>query len=118
MVSSMETVPGDGARAEPFRAVVGFGNQKLRATAPLIELVATPERLEFRARFGLGRAMGPWRLERAQVTKAFLVKGLMGDCIAVHGSDYLDWTIFTFSPKSLLLTLEELGYPVDWLYRT
>jgi len=114
----MDTVPGDGTRVEPYRVIVGFDNQQLRATVPLIELAATPERLEFRARFGLGRFMGPWRVERAQVTRVFRARGLMSDCIAIRGSHYLDWTIFTFSPDPILLTLEELGYPVDWLYIT
>jgi hypothetical protein len=42
----------------------------------------------------------------------------MGDCIALRGKHYLDWTIYAFSLEPILLTLEELGYPVDWIHRT
>lgn len=118
-VNAMNTVPEAGKPAEPFRVVIGFNNQELSATWPFIELVATPERLEFRARLGLGRFMGPWSVERSMVTKIFRAPGLMmGDCIAVRGKHYLDWTIYAFSLEPILLTLEELGYPVDWIHRT
>ncbi|BCW36084.1 hypothetical protein StoSoilA2_21400 [Arthrobacter sp. StoSoilA2] len=81
--------------------------------------MATPERLEFRARLGFGRFMGPWRVERSEVTKIFRAPGLMmGDCIAVRCKHYLDWTIYAFGLEPILLTLEELGYPVDWIHST
>lgn len=41
----------------------------------------------------------------------------MPDCVAVQGSHYLDWSTYTFHPEPILLALEELGYPVDWLVR-
>lgn len=113
----METEPGAGVSDEPYRVTIGFANEKISATLPLIELVATPEQLVFRARFGLGRFLGPWLLERAQVGRIFKAPGIMGDCIAIQGDHYLDWTIYTFSPEPILLTLEELGYPVDWISR-
>ncbi|WP_224089981.1 hypothetical protein [Arthrobacter sp. StoSoilB13] len=63
--------------------------------------------------------MGPWRVERSEVTKIFRAPGLMmGDCIAVRGKHYLDWTIYAFGLEPILLTLEELGYPVDWIHST
>jgi hypothetical protein len=50
--------------------------------------------------------------------QVFRAPGLMGDCIALRGKHYLDWTIYAFSLEPILLTLEELGYPVDWIHRT
>ncbi len=46
MVSGMDAVPGEPADNEQYREVIGFNNQRLHATLPLIELVATRERLE------------------------------------------------------------------------
>jgi hypothetical protein len=88
----------------------------IRATIPLIELTATPERLEFRARFGLGLLLGPWRFERKQVTRIFAGPGWFSDCLRIQG-DHPDMKVFTYSPAPLMLTLEELGYPVDWISR-
>lgn len=100
-----------------YGLITGQHSQSLSATMPLIELTATPEHLGFRARFGLGQFMGPWRLERAQVTAVFRAPGIMSDCIAIQGDHYLDWSIYAFSLEPILLSLEELGYPVDWLRR-
>jgi hypothetical protein len=83
-------MPSNGPGVGPHRAIVGLNNQRFQATAPLIEMVATPERLEFRARFGLRRLMGPCHLARAELANVFLVPGWMGDAIAIHGRDYLD----------------------------
>jgi hypothetical protein len=57
----MDTVLGDGPGVEPYRVIVGFGfdNQRLRATAPFIELVATRNPLEFHPRLRLGRKIWP-----------------------------------------------------------
>ncbi|OOP65319.1 hypothetical protein BMF89_00290 [Arthrobacter sp. SRS-W-1-2016] len=116
-VSDMDTVPGKPADNEQYREVIGFNNQRFNATVPLIELVATRERLEFRARFGFGRFVGPWRVERSQVRRVFRAPGLFSDGIAIQGDNYLDWTIYSFHPEVVLLSLEELGYPVNWLDR-
>jgi hypothetical protein len=116
MVNTMDTVPEEGAGIEPYRVIVGLDNEKFRATAPFIELVATPNALEFRARFGLGRIMGPWRVERAQVDKIYRVRGLIWDGVGIRGKDSLHWIAFPFTVEPLLLTLEEMGYPVDWLW--
>jgi hypothetical protein len=116
MVNTMDKASENGTGFEPYRVIVGLDNQKFRATAPLIELVATPDRLEFHARFGLGRLMGPWRVERAQVTKIYRVRGLISDGVGIQGNDSLHWIAFPFRVEPLLLTLEEMGYPVDWLW--
>src|SRR6478736_5919187 len=89
-------VPGDGAGVGPCRVVIGFNNQRFSAPAPLIELVATPEKLEFRARFGLGRFLGAWCVEQSQVAAVFRAPGVMSDCVAVHGSHYLGWSNYSF----------------------
>ncbi|MBO1269553.1 hypothetical protein [Arthrobacter cavernae] len=113
----MNRVSPDGMGNEPYRVVVGFNNQRFSATVPLIELVATRRQLEFRARFGFGRFVGPWRVDRAEVTKLFRAPGFVSDRVAIQGSNHLDWTIYTFHPEPILLNLEDLGYPVDWFYR-
>jgi hypothetical protein len=73
----MNMVLRDGPGVEPYRVIVGFDNQLFRATAPLIELVATRNPLEFPARPGPRRKMSPWGVERAPVTKIYRVRGLM-----------------------------------------
>ncbi len=59
MVSGTDTVPGEPADNEKYRVVIGLNNQRFHATVHLIELVATREQPEFRARFGFGRVRGP-----------------------------------------------------------
>jgi hypothetical protein len=41
----------------------------------------------------------------------------LSDCIAVQGDHDLDWSIYALPLEPILLSLEELGYPVDWLRR-
>ncbi len=116
----MGTVPGDGTGVEPYRVNVGLDIAwQIRAWPPLIQLEATPDFLEFRARLGLGRFFGPWRVEREQVTKIFRGRRWLNPTpsVSIWGKDNLDWIVFTYGPAPLLLTLEELGYPVDWLFR-
>lgn len=60
--------------------------------------------------------MGPWRVERAHVTKIYRVRGLIWDGVGIRGRDSLHWIAFPFRAEPLLLTLEEMGYPVDWLW--
>ena len=111
----MNRAPADGTDTEPYRIVVGFAHKTFRATFPLIELVANQERLIFRARFGLSLLAGPWKIERAEVHSVSLIRGLMGKAVNIQGVGSLNWTIYSYKPEPLLLTLEELGYPVDWL---
>lgn len=115
MMIAMDMASGSGAVGELYCVIVGFDNQKFRATAPFIELVATPERLEFRARLGLGRFMGPWRVERGEVKTIYRVRGLIWDGVGIQGHGALRWIAFPFTVEPVLLTLEEMGYPVDWL---
>ncbi|WP_427006424.1 hypothetical protein [Pseudarthrobacter sp. H2] len=37
--------------------------------------------------------------------------------LGIWGEGNLDWTVFGHHPGPLLLTLEDLGYPVDWDFR-
>jgi hypothetical protein len=115
-VDYMEGTEREGSSIGPYRANIGMEYRTIRATIPLIELTATPERLEFRARFGLGLFLGPWRFEREQVTKIFAGPGWFSDCVHIQG-ERPDMRVFTYGPGPLMLTLEELGYPVDWLSR-
>lgn len=89
----------------------------VRRYLALIEMVATPERLDFHARFGLGRFLGPWRLERAQIRTIFKTRLLMSPCSAVQGGHRLGWRIGAFHPEPMLLTLAGMDYPLDWLRR-
>jgi hypothetical protein len=83
---------------------------------PLIKLVATEERLLFRARFGLGRFAGPWQLDREQV-KAVASTGR--GSILVFGVEILSpqcdqrWVFnaMTAPQKQLVRALADLGYP-------
>jgi hypothetical protein len=109
--------PGEEIDAASYCVIVGLYDQRFGATWPLIEMRATSDRLDFRARFGLGRFLGPWSLERAQIKTIFKTRLFMQPCIAVQGGYRLDWRIGAFHPEAVLLTLEEMGYPVDWLRR-
>ena len=104
----------EGSEAE-YRVIVGLYDQRFGATWPLIEMRATPDRLIFQARFGLGRFLGPWRLERAQIKTLYETRLFFSSAIAVEGAHRLDWRIGAFHPETVLLTLEEMGYPVDWV---
>lgn len=65
----MDRAAGNGLDSELYRVNVGLDiSWEIRAWPPLIQLEATPGRLEFRARLGLGRLLGPWSVEHAQVT--------------------------------------------------
>ena len=83
---------------------------------PLIRLVATEERLLFRARFGLGRFAGPWQLDREQV-KAVASTGK--GSILVFGVEILStqgdqrWVFNAMSPprEHVVRALADLGYP-------
>jgi hypothetical protein len=112
----MHKVSGDGKGVIPYRVNVGMEYRTIRATIPLIELTATQNRLEFRVRFGPGRLIGPWRFKREQVTDVFTTPGWFTNRVHVRG-DHFEVQVFAYSPEPLLLTLEELGYPVDWILR-
>lgn len=109
--------PGDEKNSAPYSVIVGLYDQRFGASWPLIEMTATSDRLNFHARFGLAAFLGPWRLEREQIRTIYKTRLFMQPCIAVEGGQRLDWRIGTFQPEAMLLTLEEMGYPVDWLRR-
>jgi hypothetical protein len=109
--------PGEERDGEPYRVIVGLYDQRFGASWPLIEMVATADRLDFGARFGLGRFLGPWRLEREQIKTIYKTRFLTATGIAIEGAHRLDWRVGAAHPDSVLLTLEEMGYPVDWLRR-
>ncbi|WP_461164091.1 hypothetical protein [Arthrobacter sp. R4-81] len=101
---------------EPYRRNVGFKYRTIRATIPLVELSATSEELHFRFRFGLGLIFGPWHFRREQVFEVFTRRGLFSTRIHIRGEDF-EIYVYASPPEPLLLTLEELGYPVDWIMR-
>ncbi|WP_458112962.1 hypothetical protein M1D88_02015 [Arthrobacter sp. R1-13] len=109
--------PGEERDDAGCRVIVGLYDQWFDASWPLIEMTAKSERLDFYARFGLGRFLGPWRLERAQIRAMYKTRTFFTSSIAVEGAHRLGWRIGAFHPESVLLTLEEIGYPVDWLRR-
>lgn len=110
-------IPGEERSDAEYRVIVGLYDQRFGATWPLIEMRATSDRLDFHARFGLSRFLGPWRLERAQIKTLYKTRFFVSSAIAVEGANRLDWRIGAFHPESVLLTLEEMGYPVDWVRR-
>ncbi|WP_247043544.1 hypothetical protein [Arthrobacter rhizosphaerae] len=110
-------IPGEERSDAEYRVIVGLYDQRFGATWPLIEMRATSDRLDFHARFGLSRFLGPWRLERAQIKTLYKTRFFVSSAIAVEGAHRLDWRIGAFHPESALLTLEEMGYPVDWIRR-
>ncbi|MGO4247784.1 hypothetical protein AB4Y87_11275 [Paenarthrobacter sp. RAF54_2] len=101
---------------KPYRINVGIEYRTIRATTPLVELTATEEDLNFRFRFGLGRIFGPWPFRREQVIEVFTTRGLFSKRIHIRGGGF-ELFVFAVPPEPLLLTLEELGYPVDWILR-
>lgn len=123
MVSTMDEVSGDGEDALPYRVNVGMEYRTIRATIPLVELSASEDWLELRLRFGLGyllgpwhRLMGPWHFRSEEVTDVFTTPGWFSKRVHIRG-DQFEVQVFTYSPEPLLLTLEEFGYPVDWILR-
>lgn len=110
------TRPGSRRRMEPYRSNVGIEYRTIRATIPLVELSATSEELQFRFRFGLGLIFGPWQFRREQVFEVFTTRGLFSTRIHIRGEGF-EIYVYASPPEPLLLTLEELGYPVDWIMR-
>jgi hypothetical protein len=108
--------PGSRRPMEPYRSNVGIEYRTIRATIPLVELSATSEELHFRFRFGLGLIFGPWHFRREQVFEVFTTRGLFSTRIHIRGEDF-EIYVYASPPEPLLLTLEELGYPVDWIMR-
>ncbi|GAB3566871.1 hypothetical protein GCM10027405_26500 [Arthrobacter alkaliphilus] len=108
--------PGRRRPMEPFRSSVGIEYRTIRATIPLVELSATSEELHFRFRFGLGLILGPWHFRREQVSEVFTTRGLFSTRINIRGERF-EIYVYASPPEPLLLTLEELGYPVDWIMR-
>jgi hypothetical protein len=83
-------------------------------TWPLIELLATDDRLTFRMRFGLGRFLGPWRLDRDQVKAvATTARGSLLSGIEITGTKGERWVFFAMSQprERVLRDLVGLGYP-------
>ena len=101
---------------EPYRSNVGIEYRTIRATIPLVELSATSEELHFRFRFGLGLIFWPWHFRREQVFEVFTTRGLFSTRIHIRGEGF-EIYVYASPPEPLLLTLEELGYPVDWIMR-
>lgn len=108
--------PGRRRPMEPYRSYVGIEYRKIRATIPLVELSATSEELHFRFRFGLGLIFGPWHFRREQVSEVFTTRGLLSTRIHMRGEGF-EIFVYASPPEPLLLTLEELSYPVDWIMR-
>ena len=108
--------PGRRRPMEPYRSNVGIEYRTIRATIPLVELSATSEELHFRFRFGLGLIFGPWHFRREQVFEVFTTRGLFSTRIHIRGEGF-EIYVYASPPEPLLLTLEELGYPVDWIMR-
>lgn len=108
--------PGTRGPTEPYRSHVGIEYRTIRATIPLVELSATSEELHFRFRFGLGLIFRPWHFRREQVFEVFTTRGLLSTRIHIRGEGF-EVYVYASPPEPLLLTLEELGYPVDWIMR-
>ncbi|UKA59813.1 hypothetical protein [Arthrobacter sp. FW306-2-2C-D06B] len=108
--------PGSRRPIEPYRSNVGIEYQAIRATIPLVELSATSEELHFRFRFGLGLIFGPWHFRREQVSEVLTTRRLFSTRIHIRGEGF-EIYVYASPPEPLLLTLEELGYPVDWIMR-
>lgn len=98
-----------------FTFVVGLTIPwKMRVLGPWVVLTVTPDALEFRARLGLDRFFGPWKLERTRITRVFKRSRTgIRSTLGIYGEDNLDWTLHTSRPDEILLCLEEFGYPVD-----
>ncbi|MFF2297586.1 hypothetical protein [Arthrobacter sp. NPDC058127] len=108
--------PGSRRPTEPYRSNVGIEYRTIRATIPLVELSATSAELHLRFRFGLGLIFGPWHFRREQVFEVFTTRGLFSTRIHIRGEGF-EIYVYASPPEPLLLTLEELGYPVDWIMR-
>lgn len=98
-----------------------FSEYRVRVNPPSVRLVVTPEQLEFHPR-GIFRILGsgPWTVRRDQVTEVFAKKRRplpprVWDVQITTTDPSVWWTFWSYhNPDSLLLALEQCGYPVDW----
>lgn len=93
---------------------------RIRLGTPWILAVPTTDLIEFRLRHGLGRAFGPWSLNREDITLVWrTMRGLdMYHGIGIQLRDRTWWTFVTYHPDEVLDRLEQLGYPLDSKTRT
>lgn len=81
-------------------------------TWPLIKLLATADRLTFSARFGLGRLVGPWHLDRKQINAVSPAEGLQLG-VEILGTEGQRWVFLTVQSEKVTRDLGALGYPIE-----
>ena len=90
-----------------------YSSSPLALTWPLVEMIATQEKIEFRARFGLGRFLGPWSIGRTSVHSVGIGMRALRQGVEIVGDDQRRWIIGSLAEKEQVLhDLAALGYPV------
>lgn len=100
----------------------GYSNYRFQAGPPWIRFVVTPEQLEFHGR-GLNLfRIGPWIVPRSEVKEVFskrlrrLIPPVIWEVEIVTTDPSVWWTFWSpHDTGPVLLTMEECGYPVDWI---
>lgn len=98
---------------------------QVKVGVPGLRLVVTPEQLEFHGSWWTGRVLGlgPWFMPRDQVQEIYgkqprSLPPWTWDVVIVGTEPNSRWTFWSREDSGpLLLTLEECGYPVDWIPR-
>lgn len=99
--------------SQPSRRVVGLQRNSLVLTWPLVVFDATSQRLEFTARIGLGRFIGPWTIRRAEVNRiCHTPRGSLPPGVEIWTTNHDRWVVLA-PPRNLLTELAALGYPVE-----
>jgi hypothetical protein len=104
---------------DEFVAVGGINHPEGRIglSGPLVQLEATPKRLQFTPRFGLRRFLGPWVIERDAIGK---IRPTSTSLAFFTGIEVIEgkrvWIFWSFRPEAVLAGLRDLGYPVQATY--
>ena len=81
----------------------------------MLMLSPTPDVLTFSLAYGLGKFIGPWTLQKAEVARIERVRTWFTahDAVRIVPVTGQPWYFLTHEPGTVLACLEELGYPVS-----
>lgn len=84
-------------------------------SSPLVQMTVSSESVDFRARFGLGRLLGPWSARTADVASVKASAGFLRNGVEIRLRDGQAWVFFgSWYPQARLLEgFRQAGFPTQ-----